>query len=62
MNMSLNPDQIETEVGKYLMMLESMESDKIISSNERSKLKTKVKAWAYDRGKEWEEWAPKVSE
>ncbi|MFK7696407.1 hypothetical protein [Paenibacillus sp. HJGM_3] len=45
----MKPEQIDNEVCKYMMALESMESDGIITRDERMKLKTKVKAWAYDK-------------
>lgn len=45
----MNPNQIDNEVCKYLNALEAMESDGIITREERAKLKTKVKAWAYDK-------------
>lgn len=45
----MNANQIDNEVCKYLSALEAMEADGIITKEERQKLRTKVKAWAYDR-------------
>jgi hypothetical protein len=45
-------EQIDNEVSGFLRALEQMEDYGIINKMERSIMRTKVKAWAYDRNKE----------
>lgn len=44
----LTREQIENEVNNFLITLERMESFGIIDRKERAKLRTNIKAWAYD--------------
>lgn len=47
----LTHEQIEDEVDSFLITIERMELRGIIDGKDRSKLRTNIKAWAYDEHK-----------